>query len=382
MGYHVKRFACGFLAGLNRIETMASLTQVAKRAGVSIATASIVLNPGKQENRVSAGCADRVREAARALGYVPNYHARSMKLGRAEVVAVTLDIGHYGPLPPAVSELGSTYFGTLLGSVELQLRNADYATTIVGPDRNMRAHDRGLLGIRQRRFDGMVVTGVVIQPEFRQMLTESPKAPIVVVEYRHETKLPVVDWDEAAGARLAVEHLAELGHKRLLYVTPGNRRDNSNGRGKLVAQEARRLGLHIEEFHFPEAPNRYNAVAEADACEPAFIDYLRTRPRDYTGVICYNDRTALGVCGACHALGVKIPDELSVVGFDNIEAALSIPRVTSVNHELAEMGKRAVELVLQMIKNKNAIKDLRGHRDILQPALVVRKSTAPPPKQP
>src|SRR4051812_24957356 len=115
---------------------MASLSDVARAAGVSLTTASMVLNRPKQPNRVSSACAQRVRSVADELGYIPNYHARSMKLGRAETIAVAMDVG----APPAdrgpatVSEFADGYFNQLLGGVELHLRSVGYQMSLVGPD--------------------------------------------------------------------------------------------------------------------------------------------------------------------------------------------------------------------------------------------------------
>src|SRR2546421_524524 len=101
---------------------MASLSDVAKVAGVSLTTASLVLNRPKQPNRVSEACAQRVREAAKKVGYIPNYHARSMKLGRAETIAVAMDVGT-GQGADTVSELTDAYFNHLIGGIELHLRS-------------------------------------------------------------------------------------------------------------------------------------------------------------------------------------------------------------------------------------------------------------------
>ena len=102
---------------------MASLSDVAKAAGVSLTTASLVLNRPKQPNRVSAACAAHVKGIAEQLGYIPNYHARSMKLGKAETIAVALDVGGEGG-NTTVAELADPYFSQLLGGIELYLHRS------------------------------------------------------------------------------------------------------------------------------------------------------------------------------------------------------------------------------------------------------------------
>jgi LacI family transcriptional regulator len=355
---------------------MASLTDVAKLAGVSLTTASMVLNKGKQENRVSAACADRVRGAARQLGYIPNYHARSMKLGRAEVIAVALDVGHFDGLPATLPDLALAYFSQIIGAIELYARNRGYLLTIVGPDDARRAPDRAYLGLRQRRFDGIVVPGTVVQTDRTSFLADAPDAPIVVVEYDGPTQLPVVHYDEAAGVRMAVRHLAELGHRELLWVgdEPGGTPHVVPLREQMFASAVWDAGLRGASCRIPRDAGPRNDVAEE-----AMARYLAQRPRSFTAVVCYNDVTAIGVCGALMAAGIRIPQDVSVIGFDNIEASLSIPRLTSVSHKLPEMGLRAAELVMQMINEPEQIKAMRGKRDVIQPDLVVRKSTGPAP---
>src|SRR5688572_28233440 len=123
---------------LRKESPMASLSDVAKAAGVSLTTASLVLNRPKQPNRVSNACALKVRQIAEQLGYIPNYHARSMKLGKADTIAVALDVGGDGGTC-TVAELADPYFSQLLGGIELHLRNVGYEMTIVVADQNYRA---------------------------------------------------------------------------------------------------------------------------------------------------------------------------------------------------------------------------------------------------
>jgi LacI family transcriptional regulator len=359
---------------------VSSLTDVAKLAGVSLTTASMVLNKGKQENRVSEACAERVRGAAKQLGYIPNYHARSMKLGRAEVIAVALDVGHFPDGNRATRpELALAYFSQIIGAVELYARNLGYLMTIVGPDDKRRAPDRAYLGLRQRRFDGIVVPGTLVQTNLTSFMNDAPEAPIVVVEYDGRTDLPVVHYDEAAGVRLAVQHLAGLGHRELLWVgdEPAAGTNIVPLREQMFASAVWEAGLRGASCRIPLGDF---TESRADLAEAALASYLAAKPRTFTAVVGYNDITAIGVCGALMAAGVRIPQDVSVIGFDNIEASLSIPRLTSVSHKLPEMGTRAAELVMQMINDPEQVRALRGRREVIQPDLVVRKSTGRAPE--
>jgi LacI family transcriptional regulator len=360
---------------------MSSLQEVARRAGVSIATASLVLNPGKQECRVSEACAARVRKIATRLGYVPNYHAQSMKKGRAGVLAVALDLGSPGAQVSVRGELGMSYFGTIIGAIEARTRSLGFQMTVVGPDEKLRAPDRGLLGVRQRRFDGLIVPGTAVRSDATDFLSVPHDEPIVVVEYGGKTELPVVDWDEKACVRLAVHHLAALGHRELLWLGPPSLEGApAHGREEMFlncVQEAGLKGSACRHDKILWGLRDDYASRIVDASELALARRLREGEAFFTGVVAYNDVTAIGACSALHAAGLKIPADVSVVGIDDVEAPLCIPRLTSVSHKLPEMGTRATELVLEIVEDPKALKRLRGSRELIQPELIVRKSTGP-----
>jgi DNA-binding LacI/PurR family transcriptional regulator len=357
---------------------MASLSDVAKAAGVSLTTASLVLNRPKQPNRVSAACASRVKQIADQLGYIPNYHARSMKLGKAETIAVALDVGGDGG-SCTVAELADPYFSQLLGGIELFLRNVGYEMTIVVADHLNRAPDRAMNGILQRRFDGMIVMGVCVDPDRSKVLHSSPDAPIVAIEYGGETQVPVVDYDEAYGVGLAVKHLAALGHKRVLWVGHQGRPDPAmeDRREEMFRRSAREAGVAVETCRFEidaDLPMTRSTLAEL--AEVAVAKYVAANGQRFSGVVAYNDPVAIGVCSALDLSGVRVPQDVSVVGFDDVEASLCIPKLTTVSHMLGEMGRRAAEMVIQMITDPEMKQKYRGKREVIAPELVVRRSTA------
>jgi len=365
-----------------RRSAMPSLQEVARRAGVSIATASLVLNPGKQECRVGAAARERVRKVAARLGYVPNYHAQSMKKGRAGVLAVALDLGSPGAQESARGELGMSYFGAIIGAIEARTRSLGFQMTVVGPDEKLRAPDRGLWGLRQRRFDGLLVPGCAVRTDATDFLSEPHTEPIVVVEYRGKTELPVVDWDEKACLRLAVHHLAALGHRELLWLGPVNSRLPERGvqREQIFLDGAAKAGLRGAVCRYGPifyGPRDDYASRTVEAAEDALRGRLQEGGRRFTGIVCYNDVTAIGACGALLEAGLRVPVDVSVVGIDDVEAPLCIPRLTSVSHKLAEMGTRATELVLEMVEDPQACRRLAGHREMIQPELIVRRSTGP-----
>lgn len=359
---------------------MASLTDVARVAGVSLTTASMVLNKGKQHNRVSAACAARVQEVARQLGYVPNYHARSMKLGKAEVLAVAMDAGHEDERARIELELNNPYFGFMLGGIEQQTRSLGYLMTLVGPGARVRAPDRALLGIRQRRFDGMIVPGALVQTQLTQFLDEPVELPIVVIEPPKDTVHASVVFDQHAAISLAVQHLAELGHRHLLYVGEFGNLRHADARGRSCQAECQRLGIAFDRVDLrPSSPEVFR-LPDIQITEYAaqFGQFIRTSGPMFTGVVCYNDITALGVMEALREASYSVPKDVSVIGFDDTLARYASPRLTTVSHELTEMGRLATDLCMEMVNNPQMINEYRGTRSVVRARLIQRSSCSTP----
>jgi LacI family transcriptional regulator len=352
---------------------MDSLSDVAKAAGVSLTTASLVLNRPKQPNRVSEGCSERVRAVAKRLGYVPNYHARSMKLRRAETVAVAIDVENFAGDVRA-SELADAYFNHLIGGIEMHLRQVGYQMALlVGPDGYLSASERALQGISQRRFDGMIVLAVAIDRSKEHALAKlPPDAAVVAIEYAGPTTATLVDYDERYGLELALRHLTELGHRRLLWVAPGG-----NVREPVMRSVAAGFDAEVTALDFPFAHNPVRSwrVDMVDQARAGMREYLKSHAGEFTAVVAYNDPVAIGVCGALAEAGVRVPADVSVIGFDDVEASFCIPPLTTVSHKLVEMGRRAAERVMEMVKDEGAREGLRGVRDVIRPELVVRGST-------
>lgn len=354
---------------------MASLSDVAKAAGVSLTTASLVLNRPKQANRVSTACAERVRGVAEQLGYIPNYHARSMKLGRAETIAVALDVASADDsnAMATVSELADGYFNQLIGGIDLHLREVGYQMMLVAPNRHTRATQRGIEGVRQRRFDGMVVLCAESDPVEDAVFSGHADAPVVAIEYRGETEVPVVDYDPQAGFELVLRHLSMRKHKRLLWVGPVESK-----RERMFADVARTMGMEAKfcRFAFKPQPWRTVRVSQVEQGRAAMRRWLGERGlKDFTAVVGHNDPVALGAIGALAETDLRVPKDVSVVGFDDVEAAFCVPGLTTVSHRLADMGRRAAEMVMEMVTDEGARGRLRGKREVLRPELVIREST-------
>lgn len=352
-----------------------TLSDVAKAAGVSIATASMVLNPTERTAKVSDERTALVKAAAERMGYVANYHARAMHLGRAETLGFALDYGVAGEKTDD-EPMGVGYFHHLTMGIEAQTHFVGYNLALIGPGVEERAVDRGLHQLQQRRLDALIIPAVLSSVRLHHLVTEPPDLPIVLIEHDGPSTLPVVHYDEAAGVRRAVEHLAELGHRELLWLGPDDR--GPLIRAAMFDQAVRAAGVAGSRLTFTIPEPRYHRSSLINAANAALTARVR-QPHTFTGIVCYNDFTAIGAYDALLGAGIPIPGRMSVVGFDDVVAAYVHPRLTTVSHMLVEMGRRAAELALEMAEGQAARTRLRGYRDVLVPKLVTRASTGPAP---
>jgi DNA-binding LacI/PurR family transcriptional regulator len=327
------------------------MADVARLAGVSAQTVSRVSNgfPGVVEST-----RQQVLAAMKELGYRPNSAARALKSGRFRTLGVILF---------NLSSAGSV---RTLEAIALSAAQEGYATTLLPVAVPTQDSVRGAF----TRMGELAVDGVVILMEIRLLDAATvplpPAAQVVVTDAGAGDRYSVVDTDQAGGARLAVQHLLDLGHDTVWHVA---------GPEESFAA-ARRAG----------AWRSCLAEAGREAPEPLRGDWSAqsgyragkriARSRSCTAVFAANDQMALGVLRALHEAGRRVPRDVSVVGFDDLaESAAFLPPLTTVSQDFAEVGRRCVDSVLRQIRN-----DATEIGTTLVPArLVVRSSTAPPP---
>jgi len=352
---------------------MVTLTQVAKEAGLSIATVSRLLNPNQTGGKISTRSAERVRAAALRLGYVPNYHAQVMKKGSSGVVGIVLDLDRNVDPDPEATALGLPYFGTIVGAIERRTRELGLDMAIIASTEHALAIERGLLGVKQRKYDGLLV--LALNDRDLQHLIANPAAvPVVMLGFAKGAELPMVCWDEPAAVQMAVDHLIGLGHREMLWVGP----DKDCERERLFVKSVWDAGLRGSSCRFEPIDSDYFDRVTA-LVETAITKNLKERPGSFTAAVCYNDVVAAAVCSACLEAGLKIPQDVSVVGFDNVLAGICYPHLTSVSQRLYELGRRATDLLIEMTREKKGWQKYRKTQETIAPQLTVRKSTGPAP---
>lgn len=322
---------------------MASLADVARRAQVSKATASRVLNGLGKANRISAQTVLAVEEAARALGY----------------------LGHRPPPPRTRSRT----IGLIVGSRALFGAGSDYTRGIVaGVTETVRAngyhlllnhghHQWEALGIdllADRRVDALVAFNWILTPGFTLIDLEALALPMVVVgDPPRPTRRPVVALDYTTAYDEAFDALATLGHRRLGWIAPDHARGGEdpqapNQRETKIRDLARARGMDLATCVLSA---RRKGEVTRDAVIQGHLDDLRARLDELAGctaLLCYNDLLAIALLRVLQERGEEIPKDRSVIGFDDFLADVSIPPLTTISHRCQDLGDRAAVIALEL----------------------------------
>ena len=327
-----------------------NIRDVAKRAGVSYQTVSRVLNnsPALREQTRA-----RVLDAIDELGYRPNAAARALVTSRSNTIGVlSSQSALYGPT-------------TSIQAIEVAARAAGYRLTVTSIDSGDYDSIRsGLDFLLAQSIDALVVLAPQVRV-FEAIRAASIGVPFVTLEATELDPGRSISVDQAGGARMAVRHLVDLGHSSILHIAGPSDWIEAQARLDGYAAELRGAGL------VPRAA--VTGDWTADFGYRAGRDLLPKR--DFTAVFCGNDQMALGLMHACRELGVRVPEDLSVVGFDDTpESAHFSPTLTTVRQNFVEIGRTAVEVLLAELGG-----GAEQVRAPIAPDLIIRESCARPP---
>lgn len=326
--------------------SLPSIRDVAEGASVSPATVSRAFSA---PDLLREETLQRVLAVAQELGYHPKRAPRGTIRGQTYRISVV------------VPDLGNPFFPAILKGVQKKAREAGYAVFLADADENPRL-EAELIRAMVNQVDGIVIcSSRLTKSELQQFI---PATKLVLLN-RRIRGVSTVLFDSAGGMRQAIEHLAALGHRRVAFLSgPSNSWSNQERRRGLSAA-ARTLGIEVVELG-PFAP-RFEAGQQA--ADLALAEKV-------TAIVAYNDLMALGVLSRFADRGVAVPEEVSVVGFDNIAmAAMATPHLTTVALPLEMAGRVAIELLLDQLDRTEAV---AAAEQTLGAQLIVRASTAPP----
>ena len=327
-----------------------SIKDIAKAAGVASSTVSRALN---DHPRISQETKDRINHLAKEMGYTPSLLARSL---------VTQDTATIGVVITMASDPFLTH---LVTSIEEVAQEQGYSvlmsSSYLDPDRELE-----LVGaFHGRRTRGIIVIGSQVDADYLQMRDRFP-LPVVLTNCR--TYPYSVSTDNPAGAQRAIEHLVQLGHRRIAYIA--NQRSYRSNLDRMTSYQ-QVLAAH-------KIPVDTDLIVESDGTlqgGSAAARILLSRPQSPTAIFCFNDMTAIGVLGALQQAKIRVPERMSVIGFDDIEfAAYCSPPLSTVRQPTDLMGQRLIHMLLALIQGQEDVAP-----EVLPAELIIRESTGPLP---
>jgi DNA-binding LacI/PurR family transcriptional regulator len=308
---------------------------VARLAGVSQSAVSLVLNGGGRRHGLTQATEARVLSAAAELGYVPNHAARSLRRRRTNVITFI------------TSELGNPYFAEVAEAAQQAARLRGYVIDIVAPGAEG-AEIQALARLRGGgTSDGLLIHGGSEQiSKGLRRLSDSGIGCVLLQDAGDDVSIPCVRVDLQEGARLATQHLLALGHSRIAHVTDARLASRPcNDRLAGYRQALSEAGV---EFNAALVAQGENTLAGGEAAMRALLGRPGAPP---SAVFVFNDQMAVGGLHALRTLGIRVPQDMAVVGFDGISlGAFTAPELTTIDHPRQELGRLAAETLLDLLE--------------------------------
>lgn len=327
---------------------MPTISQVAKAAGVSRATVSRTFT---RPELLSSETIERVRDVAKKLGYVPNQVARALSTGRAGNIALI------------VPDIANPFFPPLIRAAQAHADHVGYAVFLGDSDEQPEREDV-LLTKMAAQVEGFILASPRLDEE--RVRAHAARRPLVLIN-RDIEGLPRILMDVSTGIAAAIEHLASLNHRHIAYVSGPPASWANQQRQQAAIRTAEKLGIHLSAIpaHHPNYEAGQRAASE-----------LAKLP--VTATVAFDDLVAQGIMAGLADLGWRIPQDMSIVGFDDVLASTTYPPLTTVAAHSADAGKQAVKLLAEFL-SRGKVQD---ERIIIPTELIIRATTAQPARRP
>jgi len=315
---------------------MVTMEDVAKKAGVSVMTVSRVVNGVK--GKVSEETRKKVLEIIKELNYYPNFVGRALHGSKLKIIGVV------SPLVRAGIVLENPYYYELIMGIEEVCTEKGYDVMISTRKRITSSSDY-LRNFYERKVDGLIIVAPSIDT-VKFDLIERDDVPVVLVSERTSHKISYVDADNEAGGEIAVEYFYKKGHRKIGILTGNTNMRNAIDRFNGFLKGMKKFGLELRNEWIIKGDFSYQSGINAGK---QFVS-LSSLP---TALFCSNDLSALGFLNEISRYGIRVPDDVSIIGFDDITASqYAHPPLTTIRQPIFEMGKAAAELLLARISNK------------------------------
>jgi LacI family transcriptional regulator len=342
-----------------------TIRDVAAESGFSPATVSIVLNNAPLSRYIQATTKERIVKAARKLGYQPNELARSLRSRRNNTIGVV------------VFDITDPFCTPILRGIENGLYHSSYVSVLADAHNELSRFERYLEMLLERRVEGMIVIAnwTLVDIDLLADLEKRNIPTVVIGRELEKGSINSIMVDNETGGRIALQHLYGLQHRKIAVVRGPRMVVDSPIRWTGIINYAQSVGLTIDPKLVVELPDRKEPNSSFEGGYRA-VDELLKRKKPFTAVLAFDDMTALGVIRGLTERGIKVPEQCSVIGFDDVApAALAIPALTTVRQPMEAMGATAVELVVESLSSDLRPGELTVVHRKMAPELVVREST-------
>lgn len=332
-----------------------SLKRLAAHLGLSPATVSIVINRTRTSDTIPEETKRRIMEAARELNYRPNIIARSLRQQRTYSVGVLLP------------ELSDGYSALVLSGIEDYLLQNGYALLTAS-----HRHKHDLIQEYPKLFFDRAVEGLItIDTPYNDDL---PFPVVSVSGHQRMEGVTNIELNHDTASELALTHLLQLGHRHIAFIKGQSFSSDTEIRWESIGRVAKRLGIEVR----PELVAQLQGDSPSPEVGYSAVAQLLQGTRDFSAIFSFNDVSAIGAIRALHDAGLRVPDDISVVGFDDIYgAAFHTPALTTIRQPLVKMGLLAAETLLNRIaRTGETVSALQ-----VEPELVVRESSGPVSRQ-
>lgn len=331
---------------MNRQESV-TIKDVAKLAGLSRATVSRVINnyPHISEDKKRA-----VKEAMEQLEYFPNSSARRLRNKKTETIAVL------------VNRITNPFFSKLIEAMEIAAVNEGYQLIVCQTRYSKKRELQYLDMLKAKKVDGIILAS--IENDWNEIEPYLNFGPLILVnEFHEEAKVPVIYADQIHGGYLATKHLLELGHEHIAYCIGDIKTSIGKGRKVGLLKAYEEFGKTFDEFV------QFKGIYTIEDGKKVF----HLLPKKITAVFIGGDEAAAGIIAEAKKYGVKVPEELAVIGFDDQPIAELIdPAITTVHQPIEEMGDKAIKIMISKINNEQP---LEYESYVFPLELIKRKST-------
>ena len=344
---------------------MVTIRDVAKESGFSSTTVSIVLNNAPLARYIPAATKKKIERAAQKLGYRPNQFARSLRSKRSHTVGVM------------VFDMTDPFCTMILRGIENTLYQASYLPILTDVHNEGSRFERYLEMLLDRRIEALNVIANWVFLDINLLADlEKSSIPTTMIGCELETdSISSVIVDNELGGHLALEHLHALGHRKIAIIRGPKALTDSSPRWRGIRSFAKQSSLELDQRLIVEMPESSDPLSSFELGYKLTEDLIRLK-RSFSAMLAFDDMSAFGAIRALNRAGIRVPDQCSVIGFDDVApSAIYSPSLTTVRQPMEAMGTSAVGIVLDGINAVLEKREIKPTHRKVAPELVVREST-------